>query len=117
MLVKPGVQLNGVHYLLWYAAAVVEHIRLSNGLGPATITGGTEDDPDRVGAEHHAGIGLDFRTRDIPPSLRPDFAELVRRALGPTFEVLLEPDHLHIDLYPGTMPGLQAARAAGTRRA
>lgn len=112
MLVKPGVQLSGVHYMLWYAAAVWGYILASNSLAEGMISGGTEGaDPvgaARVGGEHAAGIGLDFRRPDWPAFRQPgrvaDLAGLLRRLLGPDFEVIVERDHIHVDLYPaGTL--------------
>lgn len=103
MLVKPGVQLNGVHYMLWYAAAIWDYILTNNGLPQGTITGGIEGadpvGPARVsGTKHPWGFALDFRTRDLPSHLLPDLAQLLRRTLGPAFDVVLESDHIHVEL-------------------
>lgn len=103
MLVKSGVMLSGVHPYLWYAAAVVDLVRLNNGLGEGMITGGREGadafGPARVkGSLHPAGKALDFRTRDIAVQDIPAFVAALREALGPYFDVILEPDHINVEL-------------------
>jgi len=106
VLIKQGVQLDGVHWALWYAAALWELLREARGLGPATITGGREgadvSGPARVGGEHAAGLALDFRTRDLPSYVVGDLAGQLRTALGPQFDVIVESDHIHVDIVPAS---------------
>lgn len=112
MLVKPGVQLSGVHYLLWYAAAVWDYILASNSLAEGMITGGREGadlvGAPRLGREHAAGLGVDFRRPDWPAFNQPgrirELVELFRRLVGPDFQIIVERDHIHVDLFPaGTL--------------
>lgn len=112
MLVKPGVQLSGLHYGMWYAAALWDYLLTSNGYDQGTISGGREGadliGPARVGGEHNAGIALDLRRPDWPSFTAPDLVEQIvtqyRRLLGPSFQVIVERDHVHVDLYPaGTL--------------
>ena len=56
---------------------------------------------------HAYNAALDYRTRDIlgPPGHGPQgrksaFAETVRDRLGDGFDVVLEPDHLHVEYDP-----------------
>jgi len=106
MRIKPGVNLDGTHWLLWIAAGVADFIRQGHGWGEATITSGTDFVPGRFGAEHARGLALDLRTRDLPggpqgPQAR-QWVELCRRNL-PMIEWILRADHIHLDLYPGTL--------------
>lgn len=102
MRVKPGVQLDGVHFMLFYAAAVYDWMRHSYQLGEGTISSGREA-ADNVGAarvdlDHPSGIAIDLRSRDIPEYLRVDFGKALQRALGAVFVVVHEVDHYHVEL-------------------
>lgn len=103
MLVKAGVNLSGMHYGLWYAAAIYDAIRQQSGLGQGTITGGIEGadavGPARIGGQHAAGMAVDLRTRDLPEALRPELAEVLQQVLGSSYRVVLESDHIHVQLF------------------
>jgi len=107
MRIKAGVNLDGVHYLLWYAAAVYDALRQSYGYGEGTVTGGREGADvlggARVGGEHGVGIAVDLRTRDLPPMIVEQIRRSMKALLGDGFDVIIETDHLHVDLFPGTM--------------
>lgn len=107
MRIKAGVKLDGVHWALWYAAVLWELLLQRRGYPHGTIVGGTEGadlmGPARVGGEHAAGLALDFRTRDLASADVQDVAGELRAALGPQWEVIVESDHVHVDIVPGTM--------------
>lgn len=111
MRLKTGVRLDGVHFMLWYAAAVWDWMRQSNGFGEGTITGGREP-ADSVGAArtrgtlHPSGRALDFRTNDLPGGAlgvpAQQLAAGLQNALGADFDVVLEGDHCHVEYVPLT---------------
>lgn len=110
MKVKSGVELNGVHFLLWYAAALYDAIRQSYSLGEGTITsgrdGGDAFGPARVAnSQHPAGLAVDLRSTDLPGGPQGEYADAVARllqqALGQAFYVLREEDHIHVELRRG----------------
>lgn len=107
MRIKLGVQLDGVHWALFYAAVLWELLLQRRGYPEATIVGGREGadliGPERMGGEHAAGLALDLRTRDLAPGDVQDIAGELRGALGPQWEVIVESDHVHVDIVPGTM--------------
>lgn len=110
MRVKSGVDLNGTHYLLFYAAAVYDYMRQSYNLGEGTISGGREeaDDvgPARVStSKHPGGRAIDLRSLDIPADIRTDFGNALQRALGALFVVVQEVDHYHVELRQGRTGG------------
>jgi len=48
---------------------------------------------------HYAGLAFDLRTR----TLKVDPSEVtgrLREALGPEYDVVLEPDHIHVEFQP-----------------
>jgi hypothetical protein len=97
--IAPGVNLDGVSFALWYAAAVADYVRQQMGLGEATITSG-RDGTHTSGSVHARGDAIDVRTKDMPPEWRQPYADQVRAALGAEFFVTLEtvPPHVHIQL-------------------
>jgi hypothetical protein len=88
---------------MWYAAAVADYLHQANGWGEATITSGL-DGGDAWGAprvarsEHPVGTAIDIRSSDMPANLRQAFAAQLQQMLGSFFRVILEADHIHIEL-------------------
>ena len=108
MRVKPGVNLNGVHFMCFYAAVVYSWLRETNGYGEGTITGGKEG-ADKVGPArvrntlHPLGRAVDLRTNDLPADVPPQLAAALGQALGTAFHVVLEPDHIHVEFNEPTI--------------
>lgn len=46
---------------------------------------------------HYVGRALDFRTRHLRDDQPRRVAELISKRLGPSFDVILEADHLHVE--------------------
>lgn len=103
MKIKSGADVNGLHYLLWYAAAVADYLHQAYGFGEATITSGL-DGADSIGAarvtfsDHPLGRAFDLRFWNIPAASRLAFAQALQQTLGGTFRVVLESDHIHVEL-------------------
>lgn len=103
MRVKGGVNLDGLHYLLWYAAAVADYMHQANGWGEATVTSAL-DGGDAFGARrvanslHPRGGAIDLRSRDVPAHQQLAFARQLQAQLGSVFQVIHETDHFHIEL-------------------
>ena len=49
---------------------------------------------------HYEGRAVDIRTRTLSTDTALEFCRAVKRALGPDFDVVLECDHLHVELDP-----------------
>lgn len=104
MRVKEGADLNGVHFLLWYAAAVYDWMRLKRGLGPGTITSGRDGDsarsPDSL---HPLGLALDLRTSDLSDddaaALERDLAVKLGGQFYLEHQTGNEGRHLHVQLH------------------
>lgn len=104
MRIKSGVQLDGVHVALWYAATVYDWLRQANGLGEGTITS-ARDSVHGATSWHPGGLALDFRTTDLMPDVAAQLAAAMTAALGAYYDVIDEGDHIHVELSPA---GLQA---------
>lgn len=67
---------------------------------PAIITSAV-DGRHGNGSHHYKGLALDFRTRHLPPSIGPQqIATDMRNCLGPEFQVVVEPTHIHVEYDP-----------------
>ena len=110
MRIKPGVVLDGANPLMWIAAGYWDYLRQAFGYGEATISGGREG-PDagpatparRAGTDAHArGEAFDLRTNDLPGgsagSVATGLAQALQDALGADFRVVVEGDHVHVNL-------------------
>lgn len=63
------------------------------------ITSGN-DSQHMPGSKHYTGEALDVRTRNIPadpPGLLTLLVTRLKRRLGPDYQVIVDPDHLHIE--------------------
>lgn len=103
MRVKDGADVNGIHFLLLYAAAVYDFLRLRHGWGPGTITSGRDDDEHRTAASlHRVGLALDLRTSDLSSDQAAQLEDELRGYLGAMFYVehqaSSEGRHLHVQL-------------------
>jgi len=104
MLAKPGVLLEGTHPWLIYAAQVYDWLHRQSGFGEATVTGGQEAAPGRArDTLHPTGQALDFRIWQIPAGQRRLFVQLLQYWLGQAFDVVLERDHIHVELSPAAL--------------
>lgn len=111
MRIKPGVQLNGVHYTLIYAAIIYDFARRYAGYGEGTITSGLEGSHSEHSL-HYSGRAVDVRTNDLPGGplgqVAQELAQWLRAALAfwmpvGQWTVLMEDDHIHISNIAGTV--------------
>jgi hypothetical protein len=50
---------------------------------------------------HYTGNAFDCRTKHLPRGTSiNDLAKVIREALGPDFDVVVEPTHIHIEFQP-----------------
>lgn len=67
---------------------------------PAIITSAV-DGRHGNGSHHYKGLALDFRTRHLPASVTAQqVAVEMRNNLGPEFQVIVEPTHIHCEYDP-----------------
>jgi hypothetical protein len=98
VLVKNDVSIKLLSPQMALAAQIVDGV-FADFDAVCTITAG-EDGKHKHNSLHYKGLALDFRTRHVPPGLRPALAEAVRLALGPQFDVVLHSTHLHVEFDP-----------------
>lgn len=59
-----------------------------------------KDGKHKVGSLHDLGRAGDFRSRHVVPEIMKRIVARVKRELGKDFDVILEPDHLHVEHDP-----------------
>lgn len=52
------------------------------------------------GSKHYSGEALDIRKFTLQSDQRKDFLVRIRKHLGPSYDVVEEPDHFHIEYDP-----------------
>jgi uncharacterized protein YcbK (DUF882 family) len=98
MKLKSGASLKGVQWEMFEAAIKVE--AAFNAYGhECTITSGS-DGQHMPRSLHYKGLAMDFRIRDVPVSQRYKIVKSAKSRLGTDFDVVLEKDHLHVELDP-----------------
>ena len=68
------------------------------GLPHDTLITSGNDSTHMKGSRHYVNQALDFRTRDLTPEQIQAWAAEVRRRLGAGFDVVVEHDHLHVEV-------------------
>ena len=94
LAVKQGVKLPTA--LAMSIIVDVVHSTMRDAGFDCTITGALEGSHSRS-SKHYVGLALDFRSRNIPPGEQPKLRDKIAALLGPDFDVILEPDHFHIE--------------------
>ncbi len=95
---KPGVRLTGIRPELVIAVMAAERVSAAAG-HDLTITACT-DGKHSTGSLHYSGAAVDLRTRDLPAADIPKLASQLRDCLGADFDIVIENDHVHIELQP-----------------
>lgn len=91
---KAGVNPSGVTDQLVSGLGIAQNVYASFGQ-PFTITSLTEG-VHVIDSKHYSGQAADLRTNGIDPSLVPQIAQQLQAQLGPSYYVLLEGDHIHM---------------------
>lgn len=94
---KPGAVLSN-EPAIEHARRIVARVWASRGYS-LTVTSGY-DGSHRAQSLHYAGLAEDYRTRDVAPAHLPAMVDSVRSILGSDYDVVLEPDHLHVEFDP-----------------
>lgn len=105
MRLKKGVQINGVQPEIVLAMMVAKQIWEDNGYRYYCTS--ILDGKHSKKSLHYAGLAFDSRTwtnewdgTQIPDEDKQRLAQLLREALGPDFDVVVERTHIHTELDP-----------------
>ena len=95
---KPGVRFEGIHSRVIEALPILDRIYTS--FGRELVITSARDGQHMKGSLHYEGKALDLRTFYFTPLKRQEVHFEIRNALGPDFDVILEKDHIHLELDP-----------------
>jgi len=101
MKLKRGVNREAVHPAIWFALGVADEVyRQVAGKG-CVVASLNDSHADRPKSLHNRGRAADLRTRDVTlPKVSEIHRQLVVRLDPRGFDVVLEPDHIHIEYDP-----------------
>ncbi|MDX2221134.1 MAG: hypothetical protein SFV21_00205 [Rhodospirillaceae bacterium] len=101
--IKPGVRLHGLRPEMAVAVTIVNGVLAE--IPVKTVITSAIDGRHGHGSLHFVGAAIDIRSREIPPARLAETKDKLAAALGPDFDVVLEPDHFHIEFQPKTPYG------------
>lgn len=96
--IKPGVDLTLLRPQMALATQTLASALQQFGCD-LMITSGSDGEHIRM-SKHYSGEALDYRTNTIPVENLSFIVDMVSDALGSQFDVVLEPDHLHVEFDP-----------------
>ena len=95
---KPGVQLWGLHSRLVWALPLMEQIYRE--FGQDLVITSARDGVHKPDSKHYVGEALDLRTFTLSVLQRQEALTRIEADLGDDFDVVLEKNHLHVELDP-----------------
>ena len=100
MQVKTGVSLSGLAPEMWFALGVMAVLYRARGVQRPVVTSTTEGEH-KVGSVHPTGYAVDLRIVGLSEANLDDVVRSAAGILRPWgYDVVLEPDHLHIEYDP-----------------
>lgn len=97
-MIKQGVDIRGIKHETVLAFSIAQRVYQRFGLD-CCITSCRDGEHKRK-SKHYDGYAIDLRTSNIPRNDRQLVCDRIIAALGQQFDVLLEPDHIHIEFDP-----------------
>lgn len=92
------VSLHNIHEKMLDALVEIAQVYAYHGVD-CVITSCNDGQHSRQ-SWHYRGRALDFRTRTLDRDGQHDLFETVTNNLGPDYDVILEPTHLHVEYDP-----------------
>ena len=94
MKIKPGVNLEGVNWRMFFAAVVAEEIYKKYGAELVITSANDGKHGDKT--LHHKGLALDLRTWNLN-GRETEVCAALNKALGGFYQAVLEKDHIHLE--------------------
>ena len=96
--IKPGVRIIGIKSEANLGVQIVASVFAKHGID-CVITSVVDGKHSRASI-HYSGGAVDFRIRDIPPTLLSSITLEIKEALGGDFDFILEGNHYHMEWQP-----------------
>lgn len=94
--IKPGVRVRGLSNEILLALLIAESVYRET--EPSMTITSLSDGRHSIGSLHHSGDAVDLR---LPmPVTCGQIVSQLKTALGADYDVILEPDHIHIEYDP-----------------
>lgn len=91
------VKLNGLDTSMLKAMLAIDQIWREFGMSEFVVTSAI-DSTHKPGSLHYSGKAIDIRSRNVPDVF--GMADELRHELGDDYDVVVEPDHIHIEYDP-----------------
>jgi len=99
MKTKTGVVLTGLKEEMQIANCVADAVWRMFGQ-ELVITEGIATDGHMPNSKHYNGEACDYRTRYFPTTTVPVLVDTLTVCLGPDYDVVAEPTHIHVEYDP-----------------
>jgi hypothetical protein len=94
-----SVKLEGASWRIWHAAIITEEVL--NAYGAALVLTSVRDGKHKAGSKHYDGLAFDARTWKLKAENKEaEVVAVLKKRLGPDYDVVLEGDHIHIEHDP-----------------
>ena len=101
MKLKRGVNVEGVQPPIWFALGVACVLYQTEASAPLIVTSLKDSHESRPKSLHNKGLGADLRTKHVSAMKVGVIAQKLHEQLDRLgFDVVLEPDHIHIEYDP-----------------
>jgi len=98
MRLKAGVRTTGIQSALVLAVLAADYVYRQH--GAELVITSIVDGIHSVGSLHYVGAAFDARTRHLANGLAQVITGELRERLADDFDVVLEPDHIHVEWQP-----------------
>lgn len=95
MKIKRGVILGDVTTQMWFVIVCAAEIWQE--LGQELVITSARDGKHKTDSLHYVGYALDFRIRYFEGDDAYHAAERLQQKLGPDYQVILKPTHIHVE--------------------
>lgn len=99
MKFKDGVIHMDMSPFLIDQYVIVDRIHLEI-VGREAICTSARDGEHMKGSKHYTGEAIDLRIHDMQPGNAKQVVKMMRKELGPDFDVVLEKNHIHWEYDP-----------------
>lgn len=95
ILVKEGVILREVNP--WFLATCQKVMTVGDKWSYSPTITSLNDGKHMKDSHHYKNLAMDLRTWDLPQERLQEFLKDLKEALGPSYDVVLEKDHIHVE--------------------
>lgn len=99
MFIKKGASINGIKPEIVHALNVASDVWKQLFSVNPYVTSGTEGKHSR-GSLHYVGYAVDLRSNNLTGDSQVMAIRALKECLGIEYDIVLEPDHIHLEFQP-----------------